>query len=249
MAKELPIDSINLHPPQIIDSPDQYATQRKKIYKPGPGKNKVARQDLILYTANLVPNLYLVRDSELVSIEWIKQFSIENESGAERTVEEQTETGLTITQGNEHEESVSASAGFSGWGFSVNVEGKIEHKTFSTVETSNIHTTKNTYRVPANNSIFVYKKKYTFRGTLWMGGGFGTSNAFFVGPDGNTRSQCSYDISILSADELITEYELGEEGSVVVGPPNPYYSQPSHYVNPLYLKALTVTGIRLPAWL
>jgi hypothetical protein len=55
-----------------------------------------------------------VIDVELVSAEWMFQFSIENEGKGQRTKEETTEIGMVVTSGTGTSNSVSASAGFSG---------------------------------------------------------------------------------------------------------------------------------------
>ncbi|KAG4263748.1 hypothetical protein FPRO03_09024 [Fusarium proliferatum] len=80
----------------------------------------------------------LITNIELQSAEWVLQFSIENEAKGTRTLEETTELGMTITSGKEVSDSVRASAGFSGWGFSVEVGGSMESKTFNTTETSSV---------------------------------------------------------------------------------------------------------------
>lgn len=64
----------------------------------------------------LGPNFRLIIDVELLSVEWTSQFIIENDNKGERTHEEETELGMTVTQDTEVSDSVSASAGFSGWG-------------------------------------------------------------------------------------------------------------------------------------
>ncbi|RKL29170.1 hypothetical protein BFJ72_g12079 [Fusarium proliferatum] len=110
----------------------------------------------------------LITDIELQSAEWVLQFSIENEAKGTRTMEESTELGMTVTSGQDVSESVKASAGFSGWGFSVEVSGSIESKTFNKTETSSVQKITDTYVVPPESSIFVYKRRYKFRCRSWF---------------------------------------------------------------------------------
>lgn len=75
---------------------------------------------------------------------------------------------MIITSGKEVSDSVRASAGFSGWGFSVEVGVSIESKTFNTTETSSVQKVTDTYVVPPESSIFVYKRLYKFRCRSWF---------------------------------------------------------------------------------
>jgi hypothetical protein len=98
--------------------------------------------------------IWIVIDVELVSAEWMFQFSIENEGKGQRTKEETTEIGMVVTSGTGTSNSVSASAGFSGWGFSAEVNSSTETKTFSSLETSQKRTVRDTYTCPPEPSIF-----------------------------------------------------------------------------------------------
>ncbi|PYI34992.1 hypothetical protein BP00DRAFT_443131 [Aspergillus indologenus CBS 114.80] len=205
--------------------PDAPSSEHKLISKPAADANKIIGQVKQL----VYGNLYFVQDIELVSVEWVKQFSIENESDATRTKTDRTETGVQIQTGKEDAESISATAGYSGFGFEVSIEGSYEHKTFSSVETSEITTTEDTWTVPPQTTLYVYKKVYNLRGTIWVAG-ITDEIKVFASKDGRTRCEGSYDISITSTDELDTYSELEGEGTLEVTRPDDFLAQPADWL-------------------
>ncbi|KAH6970243.1 hypothetical protein DER45DRAFT_608947 [Fusarium avenaceum] len=155
--------------------------------------------------------LELIIDVELLSAEWVFQFSIENDSKGMRTREEETELGMTVTHGKEVSESVSASAGFSGWGFSAQVNASTETKTFTSVETTSVKRIKDTYQCPPEASIFVYKRKYKFKCRPWIY--YKAQNAWFNYPDGR-KMQAEFVNEITSNQELISPVALSSHGRI-----------------------------------
>ncbi|KAI1069010.1 hypothetical protein LB507_006073 [Fusarium sp. FIESC RH6] len=158
----------------------------------------------------------LVIDVELLSVEWVLQFSLENEGKGEFVRQKETEVGMTVTEGEEVSESISAKAGFSGWGFSAEVNGSKETKTFTTIETSNKTTVKDTYNVPPDTSIFVYKKKYNFRCRPWIY--WDSENAWLE--NNGKRVEAHFYNSIIANEELITPVELTGHGRITNKPPS-----------------------------
>lgn len=161
-------------------------------------------------------NSALIIDVELVSAEWMFQFSIENDSKGQREKEETTEVGMTVTSGKETSDSVSASAGFSGWGFSASVNASTETKTFTSLETTSKKTVRDTYIVPAESSIFVYKRKYKFRCRAWLYDG--NANAYYEASEGKLES--SFATEIIANQELISPTELRNHGRITNNPPS-----------------------------
>jgi hypothetical protein len=144
------------------------------------------------------------------------QFSIENEGKGQRTKQETTEIGMVVTSGTETSESVSASAGFSGWGFSAEVNSDLETKTFTSLETSQKRTVTDTYTCPPESSIFVYKRKYNFRCRTWL---YSKSrDAWYESSKGKLQS--SFVNEIIANQELISPTALSAHGKIVNNPPS-----------------------------
>lgn len=158
----------------------------------------------------------MIVDVELLSAEWVFQFSIENDSKATRTREEETTIGMSVTQGKEVSESVSASAVFSGWGFLAQINASTETKTFTAVETTNVKRVKDTYQFPPEASIFVYKRKYKFKCRPWIY--WKAQNAWFNYPDGR-KMQGEFANEITSNQELISPVALSNHGRITSNPP------------------------------
>lgn len=157
----------------------------------------------------------LVINVELLSAEWVFQFSIENDGKGNRIKEEETELGMTVASGREVAESVSASAGFSGWGFSAEVSGSTETRTFSSIETSNIKRVKDTYTCPPESAIFVYKRRYKFRCRSWF---FSEANdEWYETKNGKIEAQFVNEIT--ANQELISPVALNAHGKIVNNPP------------------------------
>lgn len=160
--------------------------------------------------------IWTIVDVELVSAEWMFQFSIENEGKGQREKQETTEIGMVVTSGTETSNSVNASAGFSGFGFSAEVNASTETKTFSSLETSQKRTVTDTYTCPPESSIFVYKRKYTFRCRTWL---YSKSrDAWYESPKGKLQS--SFVNEIIANQELISPTALSARGKVVNNPPS-----------------------------
>ncbi|KAI6756027.1 hypothetical protein HG530_011763 [Fusarium avenaceum] len=158
----------------------------------------------------------LIIDVELLSAEWVFQFSIENESKGMRTREEETELGMSVTQGKEVSDSVSASAGFSGWGFSASVNASTETKKFTNVETTSVKRVKDTYNCPPEASIFVYKRKYKFKCRTWIY--WEAQEAWFNYPDGR-KIEAEFVSEITCNQELISPVALSSHGRISSDPP------------------------------
>lgn len=144
---------------RIILDPNQPKATPRNLKDVAEGTVLVGQIDQV-FDSN--KQIWTVIDVELLSAEWMFQFSIENEGKGQRTKQETTEIGMVVTSGTETSESVSASAGFSGWGFSAEVNSDLETKTFTSLETSQKRTVTDTYTCPPESSIFVYKRKYKF---------------------------------------------------------------------------------------
>lgn len=153
----------------------------------------------------------LITNIELLSEEWIFQFSIENESEGSRSKEETTEIGMTVTSGKEVSDSIKASAGFSGWGFSAEVNGSIETKTFNTVETSSVQKVTDTYTIPPEASIFVYKKRYRFLCRPWFY--YPMLDAWIEDRSG-VKIEAQSVIEITANQELISPVALKGQGQI-----------------------------------
>ncbi|OBS22716.1 hypothetical protein FPOA_09048 [Fusarium poae] len=165
---------------------------------------------------NVTP-IWLMIDVELLSAEWAFQFSIENESNGTRTKEESTEIGMNVSSGREVSNSVSASAGFAGFGFSAQVSGSNETKTFSTLETSSIRTVRDTYTCPPHSSIFVYKRRYRFRCRTWfLAPGI---DAWVENPDG-VKIESQFENEIFANQELISPVALTNIGRITNSTPS-----------------------------
>ncbi|KAJ5288945.1 hypothetical protein N7478_001975 [Penicillium angulare] len=130
-----------------------------RIYLPKPDANKIVRQT----TTPVGSYFSLFRVTELVSVEWTKEGSLENESYAIKIEKRPIQTGLTVTSGKANADSVSGSSSFAGWEFSYSADGKKETKAFNIVETSSVQTKEVESEVPPHSSVFVYRKKFTFR--------------------------------------------------------------------------------------
>lgn len=113
-------------------------------------------------------------------------------------------------------ESVSASAGFSGWGFSAEVNASAEWKTFNALETSVKKTVTDTYTCPAESSNYVYKRKYKFRCRTWISDG--KRDAWFESTNG--RMQSSFVTEIIAKQELISPVALASHGKITNNPPS-----------------------------
>lgn len=153
----------------------------------------------------------LITNIELLSEEWILQFSIENESKGSRSKEETTEIGMTVTSGTEVSNSIHASAGFSGWGFSAEVNGSTESKTFNTVETSSVQKVTDTYDIPPESSIFVYKKRYRFLCRPWF---YCPALDAWIEDESGVKIEARSAIEITANEELISPVALAGQGQI-----------------------------------
>jgi hypothetical protein len=152
----------------------------------------------------------LVINVELLEATWIHQFTIENPSDSSRSKEETTEVGMTVTEGKEVATSVSASAGFSGWGFSAEVSGSTERRSFSSVETSEMKRVTDTYHVPPKSNLWVYKRGYKFRCTSWI---YLEANNAWAEVNGN-KVQARFVNTIIANHELMSPVELKGTGTI-----------------------------------
>ena len=155
-----------------------------------------------------------ITDIELLSAEWEFQFSIDNESKGEQTKKEKTTLGMTATSGKEVANSVSASAGFSGWGFSAEVNASTETRTFNSIETSDIREVEDTYTCPPESSIFVYKRRYRFRCRAWFS--CEVRNAWCEWNE--SRMEAVFVNEITANQELISPVALGGQGKITNNP-------------------------------
>ncbi|KAE8151800.1 hypothetical protein BDV25DRAFT_138514 [Aspergillus avenaceus] len=133
-----------------------------------------------------------------------------------RTKEESTEIGMTVSSGSEVSNSVSASAGFSGFGFSAEVSGTHESRTFNSVETSTLRTVTDTYTCPPRSSIFVYKRRYKFRCRAWFF--YESKNAWCEEKKGKIEGEFINEIT--ANQELISPVALTGEGKITNTPPD-----------------------------
>lgn len=124
---------------------------------------------------------------------------------------------MRVTTGKEVSDSVSTSAGFSGWGFSAQVNASTETRTLNSLETSNVSTMRDTYTCLPHSSIFVYKRKYVFRCKLWLHER-GTNT--FVAPDGKGKYLGEYVHEIIENQELISSVALSSHGRITNNPPS-----------------------------
>ncbi|RFN43764.1 hypothetical protein FIE12Z_12011 [Fusarium flagelliforme] len=158
----------------------------------------------------------MIVDIELLSVEWVFQFSVENDSKGERTKQMETEVGMTVTSGREVADSVSASAGFSGFGFTAEVNASTQTKTFTSLETSKKMRVTDTYNVPPESSIFVYKRQYKFRCRSWL---YCAQHDAWVEVDGK-KVQAYFAHEIIANQELISPAELTNHGRITNTPPS-----------------------------
>ncbi|KAG8670517.1 hypothetical protein FPOAC2_09879 [Fusarium poae] len=172
------------------------------------------RQAALMQIGTLI---WLMINVELLSADWAFQFSIENESNGTRTKEETTEIGMNVSSGREVSNSVYASAGFTGFGFSAQVGGSTETKTFSTLETSSIRTVRDTYVCPPHSSIFVYKRRYKFRCRTWfLAPGV---HAWVENPNG-VKIESQFENEIIANQELISPVALTNIGRITNSNPS-----------------------------
>ncbi|KIL90125.1 hypothetical protein FAVG1_06864 [Fusarium avenaceum] len=124
---------------------------------------------------------------------------------------------MNVTQGKEVSDFVSASAGFSGWGFSAEVNASTETKTFTAVETTSVKRVKDTYNCPPESSIFVYKRKYKFKCRPWI---YAESlDAWYNSPDGK-KIEAEFVNEIIANQELISPVALSSHGRITGAPPS-----------------------------
>jgi hypothetical protein len=109
-----------------------------------------------------------------------------------------------------------AVAGFSGWGFSAQVNASTETKTFTTVETTKVKRVKDTYYCPPEASIFVYKRKYKFKCRPWFYSE--AEKAWYNYPDGR-KIEAEFVNEITANQELISPVRLSSHGRITGNPP------------------------------
>ncbi|KNG84340.1 hypothetical protein ANOM_009501 [Aspergillus nomiae NRRL 13137] len=143
-------------------------------------------------------------------------FPVQNDSKGERTEEESTELGMTVTSGSETSQSVSASAGFSGWGFSAEFSGSTETRTFNTLETSTIKRVTDTYTCPPESAIFVYKRRYKLWCTAWIF--YEEKNAWLESDRGKFEGEFVNEIT--ANQELISPIDLTAYRKITNNPPS-----------------------------
>jgi hypothetical protein len=135
-------------------------------YRPS-GQDFVGQQVMPLYADG---NWWLTayHDVYFVQEDWVEQFTIHND--LDKTIHEtrRLERGSRVIKGTELMTGVTAGAGFSGWGFSMNVGATVENKTFQSNETSEVQGYERTFEVEPKKSLFAYQKVYTFKLRVWF---------------------------------------------------------------------------------
>ncbi|KAG9184934.1 hypothetical protein G6011_11764 [Alternaria panax] len=131
------------------------------------GSDFVGQQVIPLY-ANGRWTLTAYHDVYLVQEDWDNPFTIHNDLETEINHIKKTERGCIVTKGSEVMNALTASAGFTGWGFSMNVEASTERKTFQSTETSEIETDERMFKVPPRRSLYAYQRIYSFRMKVWF---------------------------------------------------------------------------------
>jgi hypothetical protein len=198
---------------RIIVDPNQPNSTPRNLKEVAEGRVLVGQTRKLFDSTSRV---WLIIDVELVAAEWMFQFSIENEGKGQREKQETTEIGMVVTSGTETSSTVSASAGFTGWGFSAEVNSSIESKTFNSIETSEKRTVTDTYTCPPESSIFVYKKKYNFRCRTWIYDE--GRNVWCETSKGKMES--SFVNEIIANQELISPTPLSAHGKLSNNPPS-----------------------------
>ncbi|OWY54655.1 hypothetical protein AALT_g11575 [Alternaria alternata] len=147
---------------------DNFAKSVRAAYKPTHTTFLPSGQTLVGQLANPLYSwdrwtATAYHDIHFVKEEWVLTTTIHNDTSNERHEERAVEMGTSVINGSENVKSVSANAGFSGWGFSMNVGASVEQKTFKSTETTVRETVSRIITVPANTSIYLYQKVYTFK--------------------------------------------------------------------------------------
>ncbi|KAJ6033838.1 uncharacterized protein N7446_007871 [Penicillium canescens] len=197
-----PTVPVNIFPDRIILDPHQNLGESRNLRDIAENGGALVGQIREVLDSGYLSSLVI--DVELLEAKWIHQFTIEIPSDSTHSKEEKTEVGMSVTEGKEVVESVSASAGFSGWGFSAEVSGSTETRTFSSIETSELKTVTDTYNVPAKSDLWVYKPGYKFRCTL--------HDAF--AKDHKGKIQAHFVNTIVASHELMGPVELKGTGTL-----------------------------------
>lgn len=136
------------------------------LYKPS-GQTLVGQQVIPLYSWDRW-TLTAYHDVHFVLEEWVLDTAVHNNTEDPVSEERTLELGSTVTQGSEKVDSVSASAGFSGWGFSMNIGGSSERRTFSSTEASQRQTFRREIKVSPGKSTYLYQKEFTFKLSIFF---------------------------------------------------------------------------------
>ena len=136
------------------------------LYKPS-GQTLVGQLVNPLYSWDRW-TLTAYHDVHFVQEEWKIVSTLHNNTENMATKKDTYELGSTVTQGSEHVNSVSASAGFSGWGISMNVGASSESKTFQSSEVSRKETHERDIELSPNKSLWIYQKIFTFRLSIFF---------------------------------------------------------------------------------
>ena len=164
-------------------------------------------------------------DVHFVKEEWVRITVVHNNTDDMANEKRTYELGSTVIHGSEQVNSVSASAGFSGWGFSLNVGGSSESKTFQSNEVSRKETHERNITVSPNKSVYIYQKIFTFRLSIFF---VWRDTQQFGGKELNYSSSSRWEdavylecVQTINCDEFCwIDHEI-EAGETTVTIPNP----------------------------
>ena len=177
--------------------------------------------------------LQAFHEIHFIKEEWIQVAAIHNQYDVRIQEERYLDIGSVVTTGSEKVDSVTASAGFEGWGFSMNVGATSERKTFQSKETSKREGYKRSFDVPPKTSSYAYQKHFTFRLViffLWRDTQqFGGKELVYAhNSNGDVvRLECVQEIA---CDEWYYAHEQLKSGTATVTLPPPPEKQPSRAV-------------------
>lgn len=177
--------------------------------------------------------LQAFHEVHFIKEEWVQAAAIHNQYDVPIKEKRWLDIGSVVTTGSEKIDSITASAGFEGWGFSMNVGASSERKTFQSKETSERKGYERNFDVPPKMSSYAYQKEFTFRLViffLWRDTNqFGGKELVYAH---NSQGDVVFVecVQKIACDEWYYAHETLENKTVRVTLPPPPEKQPSRAV-------------------
>lgn len=169
-------------------------------------------------------SIVLLTKKRLREIRWNETWRFTNNTTETINHEVEKTTSTRILTGEEYVEEFNVTAGFAKWGFSFDIGGSRQRKTFSEKETIHSETKKDTVPVPAGKTVRLYQKEYEFVCTTYFKGVSASKQAILGVTDAGPFAWPT-ELVVQSEEFVATNDEITGDGEFDIADPG--YETPS----------------------